>query len=389
MNMKANPGGNLDPQQVYGRDALIELLWDRLEMQSILINAERRIGKTQVLRKMFLQPKAGWKPIFRDLEKLHSAQEFAELVYDDVQQFLGTKEKAKNFVRRFFEENETDYVNLKARTWKKLLTSAIGDLMQAGQTERLVFFWDEVPYMLESICKKDGPNIAAEVLDTIRSLRVEHPKFRVIFTGSIGLHHVLGKLSAAGIPTSAKNDMYAVIVTPLAPQSAESLASDLLRGEGIHCATIADAAATIAEEVGYFPFYIHHVVAGLRIEQLSGTEANIKDFVARRLVDASDPWQLAHYRTRLSAYYPDDNDAHDVACILDVLALTDDSVDSHSVDELLAEGVNRGSSITDRNNLLRLLRLLDADHYLSRDTEGGYRFRFPLIRRWWKLDRGL
>ncbi|WP_372721233.1 hypothetical protein [Novipirellula sp.] len=389
MNMKANPGGNLDPQQVYGRDALIELLWDRLEMQSILVNAERRIGKTQVLRKMHLQPKAGWKPIFRDLEKLHSAQEFAELVYDDVQQFLGTKEKARNFVRRFFEENETDHVNLKARTWKKLLTSAIGDLMQAEQTDRLVFFWDEVPYMLESICKNEGPGMAAEVLDTIRSLRVEHPKFRVIFTGSIGLHHVLGKLSAAGIPTSAKNDMYPVTVTPLAPQDAESLASNLLQGEGIECVTVTDAAATIAEEVDYFPFYIHHVIAGLRIEQLSGTAENIKDFVARQLVDASDPWQLAHYRTRLSTYYPDGNDANDVACILDVLALTNDSAVSHSVEEILEEAFNRGSSITDRNNLLRLLRLMDADHYLSRDTKGGYRFRFPLIRRWWKLDRGL
>lgn len=42
-----------------------------------------------------------------------------------------------------------------------------------------------------------------------------------------------------------------------------------------------------------------------------------------------------------------------------------------------------------RDDLLRLLRLMDADHYLIRDTDGGYRFRFPLIRRWWKLDRGL
>jgi len=141
--MKANPGGNLDPQQVYGRNDLIELLWDRLETQSILINAERRIGKTQILRRQ------GWKPIFRDLEKVHSAQEFAELVYDDVQQFLGTKERAKNFVQRFFEEHETDHVNLKSRTWKKLLTSAIEDLMKADRPERLAFFWDEVPYMVE------------------------------------------------------------------------------------------------------------------------------------------------------------------------------------------------------------------------------------------------
>ncbi|MCA9138589.1 MAG: hypothetical protein KDB00_17580 [Planctomycetales bacterium] len=388
--MKANPGGNLDPDKVYGRDALIEMLWERLETQSILINAERRIGKTQILRKMLLEPKAGWNPVFRDLEKVHSVQEFAELVYDDVQKFLGTGTKAKNFIRRLLEENETDYVNLKGRTWKNLLASAIHDLMSSSVTsERLVFFWDEVPYMLESIRKRDSPQLAAEVLDTIRSLRVENEKFRVIFTGSIGLHHVLGKLSSAGIPTSAKNDMYHVTVTPLAPTDAEKLAADLLCGETIKCENLSDAAATITHEVDYFPFYIHHVVAGLRIEQLTATDDNIVEFVARQLVDASDPWQLAHYRTRLVTYYPDGDDAEVVSIIMDVLALADSSADPMSVDEILDQVRGRDAKVKDRNDLLRLLRMLDADHYLSRETDGRYRFRFPLIRRWWKLDRGL
>ncbi len=387
--MKANPGGNLDPQQIYGRDALIELLWDRLERQSVVINAERRIGKTQVLLKMVAQRRKGWKPMFRDLEQVHTAQEFAELVYNDIQQFLGTTKKATNFIKKFFEDNETDYVNLKGRTWKTLLKSAVEDLMETELEERLVFFWDEVPYMLESIRKNDGPELAAEVLDTIRSLRVEQAKFRVVFTGSIGLHHVLGKLSLAGIPTSAKNDMYHVTVTPLAPADAEKLATDLLQGEAIKCDDLSAAASTIAEEVDYFPFYIHHVVAGLKIEQLSASEENIKDFVARQLVDASDPWQLAHYRTRLSTYYPDNDDADNVATILDVLALTGDAADSLSVDEILEAANNRGATAKHRNDLLHLLRMMDADHYLSRETDGRYRFRFALIRRWWKLDRGL
>ncbi len=384
--MKANPGGNLDPTQVYGRDALIEMLWDRLDSQSVLINAERRIGKTQILRKMLLEPRSPWKPVFRDLEKIHTAQEFAELVYDDVQQFLGKADKARNFIRRMLEENETDYVNLKARTWKQLLTSAIEDLMKAKQPHRLVFFWDEVPYMLESIRKNDGAGLAAEVLDTIRSLRIEQSAFRVVFTGSIGLHHVLSRLSAAGIPTSAKNDMFQVTVTPLAPVDAESLAVDLLRGEGLLSSSEPDAVSTLAEEVDYFPYYIHHVVAGLRIEQLTATENNIRDFVARQLVDASDPWQLAHYRTRLTTYYPDGNDAEKVATILDVLSIT---VSPLTVEEILRRANTREAGIADRSDALRLLRSMDADHYLSRDTDGCYRFRFPLICRWWKLDRGL
>ena len=338
---------------------------------------------------MLLEPRSPWKPVFRDLEKIHSAQEFAELVYDDVQQFLGKAEKARNFIRRLLEENETDYVSLKARTWKQLLTSAVEDLMKARQQQRLVFFWDEVPYMLESIRKNDGPALAAEVLDTVRSLRIEQSAFRVIFTGSIGLHHVLNRLSAAGIPTSAKNDMFQVTVTPLAPVDAERLAGDLLHGEGISTDDRPDIVSALAEEVNYFPYYIHHVVAGLRIEQLCATEANIRDYVTRQLVDASDPWQLAHYRTRLTAYYPDNNDADKVAVILDVLALLGSPGDSLSVDEILSSAHARGARVKDRNELLQLLRAMDADHYLSRDADGRYHFRFPLIRRWWRLDRGL
>ncbi|MFN7291870.1 MAG: hypothetical protein ACK5YR_06000 [Pirellula sp.] len=387
--MKANPGGNLAPEGVYGRDQLINLLWERLENQSILMDAERRIGKTQVLRKMLMQPKSGWKPIYRNVEKVHSAQEFAELVYDDVQQFLGTAKRAASFIRRFFEENENDYVNLKSRSWKKLLTSAVEDLMASKSTERLVFFWDELPWMVQSIQRNEGSKSAVEVLDTIRSLRHEQPEFRVIFTGSIGLHHVLGKLSADGYPTSAKNDMFHVTVTPLTPCDAERLAADLLQGEKITCDNLADAASTIAEEVDYFPFYIHHIVAGLRIEQSTATETNIKAFVSRQLVDASDPWQLAHYRNRLSTYYPDGDDARNVAIILDVLTINPDPADPLSVDEIFKYVTDRGSRLKDRDDLLRLLRLMDADQYLSRETEGGYRFRFPLIRRWWKLDRGL
>ncbi|XZE17960.1 hypothetical protein SH449x_003241 [Pirellulaceae bacterium SH449] len=194
--MKANPGGNLAPEGVYGRDHLIALLWERLENQSILMDAERRIGKTQILRKMLMQPKPGWRPIYRNVEQVHSAQEFAELVYNDVQSFLGSGTRAKNFIQKFLEDNETDHLNLKGRTWKKLLTSAIEDLMASKRPERLVFFWDEMPWMVQSIQRNEGSKSAVEVLDTIRSLRHEQVEFRVIFTGSIGLHHVLGRLSA-------------------------------------------------------------------------------------------------------------------------------------------------------------------------------------------------
>lgn len=50
--MKINPGGNLAPDDVVGREQLIEQLWSTLNTQSVILSAERRTGKTSILKKM-------------------------------------------------------------------------------------------------------------------------------------------------------------------------------------------------------------------------------------------------------------------------------------------------------------------------------------------------
>jgi len=47
--MKANPGGQIPPDEVIGRDALIKRLWRILERQSLVLSAERRMGKTCII----------------------------------------------------------------------------------------------------------------------------------------------------------------------------------------------------------------------------------------------------------------------------------------------------------------------------------------------------
>jgi hypothetical protein len=59
-----------------------------------------------------------------------------------------------------------------------------------------------------------------------------------------------------------------------------------------------------------------------------------------------------------------------------------------AVDDLLVM-LKGASTFDDREHLLRLLSLLERDHYLQRAGNGQYQFRFPLIRRWWKINRGL
>jgi hypothetical protein len=385
--MKANPGGRIAPENVFGRDRLIETIWERLDQQCVLINAERRIGKTSIINKMVASPPDKWFPIYQDLERIHSAADFASEVYHVVQQFLGKWKIVANAAQRIYEDHEFSSVKKKTKKpWKSLLVSSIEDLVNQQTAQSLIMFWDEVPYMIDNIRKTDGEQVAAEVLDTLRSLRQQHPDLRMVFTGSIGLHHVLAGLHDAHIATAPVNDMFSVEVTPLAPADAESLAQQLLQGEQLDSSNIEDAATAIAVEADFFPFYIHHIVNGLKTDGLPAEPDHIEQLVARHLVDANDPWELAHFRTRIPIYYTSDNDAKLAHMILDGLAVDSQPRD---VAALLEEVRLKGIEFDDRENLLRVLRLMERDHYLSRTLEGEYEFRFPLIRRWWKLDRGL
>jgi AAA+ ATPase superfamily predicted ATPase len=387
--MKANPGGRVAPENVFGRDRLIEAIWERLEQQCVLINAERRIGKTSIINKMVANPPEKWFPVFQDLERIHSAEDFAREVYDVIQKFLSRWKLVANAAERIYEDHEFGSVKKKTKKpWKRLLVSSIEDLTkQKGKTDKsLVMFWDEVPYMIDNIRKADGEQVAAEVLDTLRSLRQQHPDLRMVFTGSIGLHHVLANINEAHIATAPVNDMFAVEVTPLAPADAESLARHLIQGEELESSNVNEAAAVIAFEADCFPFYIHHIVNGLKMDRQTAEPENIQDLVGRHLVDANDPWELAHFRIRIPIYYASEDDSRLVQLILDALALSEQAC---STTALLKEVNSQDDRFDDRDNLLRVLRLMERDHYLRRTPDGEYEFRFPLIRRWWKLDRGL
>ncbi len=66
--MKANPGDMILLEQVVGRNALITRLWGVLEQRSLELLAERRLGKTTVIKKMQAEApekKVSFLPRFR------------------------------------------------------------------------------------------------------------------------------------------------------------------------------------------------------------------------------------------------------------------------------------------------------------------------------------
>jgi hypothetical protein len=316
--MKSNPGGQLPVDEILGRDQLIADLWDIVDRNSVIMTAERRIGKTSIIRKMHAQPQKGWVPVLQDLERIHTADEFAIAVYKEIDRFLGTWQRA-------------------AHTAKNLLRSLV------------LFFWDEMPYMLDSIRKREGEDVAMEVVDVLRALRQGFSDFRMVLTGSIGLHHVLARLREADYKNEPFNDMNQVEVLPLAQADAEELAGRLVQGEVLGTSDPGRTARTIAEQGDCFPFYIHSIVRALRLSGRKAEHDDIIRMVNTQLTEASDPWELGHYRSRIKSYYPQEEKI--VTAILDYLAARNRPT---TIDAIF-NAVKSRQTFGDRERLLDLL----------------------------------
>jgi hypothetical protein len=389
--MKANPGGHIPPKELIGRDELIADIWRRLEGRSVVLSAERRMGKTSIIKKMKAEPLAGVLPVWRDLEKVRTPEEFAELVFQDVEEHLGrfqrTALKARSFLSSIGGTEIKGVFKLpqiQSHHWKSLLSHTIEDLV-THQDSRLIFFWDELPLMIYNIKQSNGEVAAMEVLDLLRDLRQTHESLRMVFTGSIGLHNVLTGLKREGYANDPVNDMAKVDVPPLQIDStAITLIEALMDGENIDAKDKFAVSRCLAETVNGFPFYIQHVVEQLAMMKKSATEELVNEIVARFLVDDNDAWELRHFRTRIDTYYLPDERPFALA-LLDILANEAEPLNFDKLFNLLKTKI----VTEDSEQARRVLTLIQLDHYVTRDTNGAYMFRFPIIRRWWRLERGI
>src|SRR3990172_939449 len=311
--MKSNPGGQLPVSEIIGRDDFVRRLWEIIARQSLVLTAERRMGKTHIVKKMMSNVPGGILAIPgnstpRDLEKVHTSIEFVESVFFDVDEYLSRQKRTAVKARRLLaqisgaEFKGFKFPNVTALHWKTLLTETIGDLM-VKQDCLVLFFWDEMPLMLFNIKERDGEQTAMEVLDTLRSLRQMHPKIRMVFTGSIGLHLLISSLKRSGYANDPTNDMYLVDVEPLEFPDDVNLALLLLKGENITGDDLDKTAKEIAAAADGIPHYIHHVVD--QIKNLGGKISPdiVERVVSTCLTESNDRWHMSYYRDRLDTYY--------------------------------------------------------------------------------------
>lgn len=394
--MKAHPGAQLASTEIVGRDELIVDIWEIVAGASILLTAERRMGKTSVIKKMATEGRDGFIAIYHDLEGHRSPLEFVQTVYDDVAAYLAKRNRLKHGLKRFgqhmagLEISCGEYIELKlperaAPHWKKLLRSIMHDLVD-NQDHTLVFMWDEFPMMLDNIKQDHGETEARAILDVLRELRQHHGSLRMLMTGSIGIHHVLTDMKRKGYRSTPLNDLHIVTVDPLTSEYARELAVQLI-GYGQVPTTESDAiAAAIADGLDGVPFYIHHCIKRLKSKRKRVDLSLTAETIDELICDEADQLDLEHFVTRLSLHY-DTAEQLIARAILDALASADEPLTLATLADIAASRITGCA----RKQVLEMLNILHKDHYVRRHGARAFRysFRLTVVARYWRIIHGL
>jgi hypothetical protein len=381
-------------------------MWKTLAKESVVFTAERRIGKTTVMKKMEAEPVEGTIVLFSDLEKVDTPVRFIETLLTDLKKHLTRRAKFGQWFRSFVDSiGGTEVGGIikipqrDKKDWQSILEKALSSACRNQADSRLVFLWDEVPYMLQKISvleRESGSNdnSALAILDCLRAMRNENSNLRMLFTGSVGLHHVLSELRGDQFASQPANDMAKIDIGPLTPDHASQLARDLFAKEDIECNSQDAVVEQLVQLTDRVPFYIHRVVSKLAMLEGAITPAAVESEIKKCLTDPSDPWEMEHFRERLRIYYRGSiQDANRVAVATATVAkilLNNIAVaaEPQSIDGCNAD-LKSKLPIENRDVVIVLLNSLAKDHYLVRNEDGRYAFRFPLVRRWWVMAEGL
>lgn len=380
---------------IYGRDKIVEVIQQRLEDKSIIFVAERRIGKTTVLDLLRERHSDDCIMVYRDLEKIKSVEELENEVYKSIKEYISLLDRTKlrsvknleDFLSRF-KHKDVEY--RQEKNWKELFENSIRNVCD-NTDKRVVFLWDELPYMLQNVYKKDiedSTQNALDIVDILRTLDSEVKNLRFVFTGSIGLHHI-AKVITRGSNSEPFNKLDRIELKPLIKEYAEEMIVFNLEKERVNYASDNNIVELIFNECDAVPFYMERVIKrlGVKDEDLI-TYDMVKDEIKLMIVDSKNELEMEHFVTRLEIYYDEsikDIEGNEIRTSQIAKLLIDQfaSVDEPLTLEECFRYLKTKFAIDDPGIVKNIIDLLVKDYYITVNKNQEYVFTFSIIKRWW------
>lgn len=375
--MRVAIGGIPELADIVGREREKHAVLRALDGHGCRLTGDRRFGKTSLARLVEADCATRGDVVVRLSAERQSLADF-------VAALAAGLAKADSAVKRELDRWSVGFDVGVLSGDRAASARSLDSLVQAAAStvrdRKLVLLIDEIPVLAKAM-NAQAPGSGAEVLHLLRRLRQDFSgRLAMVLSGSIGFHHV------AQDALGAVNDIEPIQVGPLPASEAEYLAHSLLLGETVPTTDIGAVAAAVSVAAEGVPYYIHHLVNSALTRASLGDRIApdvIPGLVQDALTNADDPWGLKHYRHRVPYYYGEDREDLVVA-VLDIHADAAGSVGIDETARLL--GAIDLESRPRRRELVDLVDLLEADHYLARvGTES--QFVSNLVRRAWIAHR--
>jgi len=392
--MRANVGGQLDDNDIVGRDAVVAMMLDYLERgMNLTINDPRRIGKSAVLQLLEARSTKRVTIVKTSVQKVHSLDHFLMHLLSVLYEHQSLRKRARNKLGDFVDtaglgielggveyaiSRKPRHVHKNALTLLDEVVAAINDSLD--DDELLVLALDEFTEAVINIASQAnaGRTEATQMLQALQTLRKDQTRVRWILTGSIGMHHAIRHTDCTSVVISG--DCQNIPVGPLSRPFAEHLSRCLALGEKIELTN--DAHAHLAASVDGIPILVHAVIDDLRKlpQDLPFGYDDVDAAINRYISDNDESRAFEHFVSRLQTYYY--GEELDIARAL--LDRASSRTKPYKTDSILGYV---GEQLQVRDEAVRAVRtMLIDDHYLIQDNDRLW-WRYPILARIWKAKR--
>ena len=397
MNLRSLPGGVPEPEELIGRDHLIDVLWNQLAGNNVLLVAPRRFGKTGVMRHVLKRPREGYLPVSIEAGEMSEPETFAaEMICALLEQYKlrGFLSKVKklpgelaDLVTERVEEVGVEEFTLKLKkalgdSWSDIARRLVLEMEKSD--EAVVFLIDEFPQLVENIARMRGDEAARLFLAWFRSLRMRQKdklrRFRFIIAGSTGIDIILRRLQAP----DKLNDFSRLPVGPVTSEDGEVIVQELSNQYDLRFTK--EGMDTLFSLVGPpIPYFIHLIVFQVILDsELKGrslTPEEVERVYRHRVIGPACRSHFDFYRQRLKRYGAPAEQAA-IAILREIANASSGRVSYSVLYDVYRKARKKGAADVE---FLEIMADLECDWYVSLDTATNeYFFLIDVMKDWWK-----
>jgi hypothetical protein len=392
--MNITIGPPVSPTDFFDREEVLESLWVNLQSHSVLLAAPRRVGKSSLMLKLYLEPRPGFDVIWLDGQDYDAPEDLvadlgvkAAKLHGDVKGFFGTffAAAAENI-----EQLEVWELKLKLRkqlsdSWRVQGESIVRKALQPDT--KLLIIIDELPLLLHKMIKSGeaGKLAAQNLLDWLRHLR-QAPEFfqqvRQIVGGSVGLARIASLIGSS----HRINDLHPIELGALDPSKAKELATQLLASRNVTLNPLTMDA--FLNQVGTpLPILIQILASVVASEvarrNLPADPGLVKECYEQRALGSEFRICFEDYYERLDRYYVPD-EARVAKLLLRELAVAKTPLSRAALFDIYQAELGKAAE----TQFDLLLTWLFDDFYVEELAGGIVRFKSTWMRDWWRTYHG-